>query len=108
MDKKTPEKTSSPSSLPESAPTRYTGMTESAVIEIYRTLGKVDRAVEELTRQSTDQSKKIDDIGKTVHAGKVLVGAFGIIITALGGVAVFILDKIWNVLVPLLLSKPHH
>ena len=107
MDKKTSEKTSPPSSLPESAPTRYTGMTESAVIEIYRTLGKVDRAVEELTRQSTDQSKKIDDIGKTVHAGKVLLTAIGMVITAFGGIAVFFLGKIWNAIVPLLLNKPH-
>ncbi len=106
-NKKASGETSPPPSLPESTPSEYTGVTVSTVIEIYRTLGKVERAVEELSKQSAVQQTKLDGIGNTVHTGRGILIAVSAILTILGGTIVFFLSKIWDALVPVIQAKPH-
>lgn len=100
------DESSLPHDLPKSTPPEYSGHTLSTTIEIYRTLGRVEQAIENLSKQHSEQSKKIDDIGKTVHIGKGILIAASVILSALGGIAVFFLNKIWHALIPLLQTHP--
>jgi hypothetical protein len=108
VTKKPSEEIGSPSSLPQSTPTDYSGHTLSTTIEIYRSLGKIEQAISDLTKQSSDQYKKIDDISKTVHVGKGILIAASIVLSAFGGIIIFFLNKFWDTFAPLIQTAIHH
>ncbi len=79
---------------PEDYPTTSSGhpsgdysYTVELVGTIQHTLGKLTEAVESLKGQSKGHGEKLEQIGKDVHAAKVLLGFCGAAIVAVGTVA---------------------
>jgi hypothetical protein len=71
-----------PPSFPETPPPPgYTQSSDYSFLEIVMamqgTIGKLNEAVESLKGQSKSHGDKLDQIGKDVHAGKVVVGVVG-------------------------------
>ncbi len=108
MDRKPNSEMGPPTSLPDVTPSENTNaFTLSTVIEIHRSLGRVERAIDELTKQSSEQANQLKDLDKTIHGGKVLLKVIAFLITLSAGVIGFFLNKIWDAIIPLLQIKPH-
>ena len=105
------QKQTSPKTFPDTSPQSYPGsdysFTLQGIIEMQRTMGRLEEAIKNLTEQSKTHADEIKDIGKKVYAAKVVFMVFGAILAALGSLAVFFLDKIWNAVIPLIQIKPH-
>ena len=108
MTNKPSEEIGSPSSLPQSTPIDFSSHTLSTTIEIYKSLGKIEQAITDLTKQSSDQGKNIADISKTVHVGKGILIAASIVLGALGSIIIFFLNKFWDTFAPLIQTAIHH
>lgn len=65
---------------------------------IQATLGKLTEAVETLKAQSKEHGQKLERISHTMYAA-------GAVMTVVGGISIFILNKVWDA--ALLFFKPH-
>lgn len=92
--------------LPDSTPKVYPGsnydFTLQAVVEMQRSLGKLENAIINLTDQSQKQGIKLDTISHRVSIAQGVAIAGTVILTALGSFIAFLLNKI----IPLLQIKP--
>jgi hypothetical protein len=74
-----------PTSFPDTTPSLPTG-DYSYVLEIVMnmqlSMGKLTEAIETLKTQSSNHDKKLDDIGKDVHAAKTTFKVVGAILAA--------------------------
>jgi len=88
---KEPSRVSPPTKFAETTPPQvsYPSGDYSYVLEIVmamqNTLGKLTEAVESLKDQSKGHSGKLDQLGKDVHAAKVVVGVVGALILLVAG-----------------------
>jgi len=80
--------------------TDYSVYTVQTVLEMQRTLGGVETAIKHLEERSKEHGDKLEQIGKDVHAAKI-VGAF--IVLAAG-----FLGWVIHEIVPLLASLKQH
>lgn len=67
----------------------HAGLILTTVMELQRTVGGLVNAVESLTSRADEQGKKVDKISQQIYAAIAVV-------TVIGGVALFILNKIWD------------
>lgn len=81
MSAKRDQEATTPSRLPDTTPQVYPGQHYDfilqGVFDIQKTLGRVTEAVETLKTESISQRDKVDQIGKDVHAAKVVVRLVG-------------------------------
>jgi hypothetical protein len=90
--------------LPETTPSAYQSGGDYSYMEIImamqNTMGRLTEAVESLKSQSKSHGEKLEEIGKDVHAAKI-VGAFLVLVAGFLG---FVIHE----LIPLLssLKKP--
>lgn len=100
-----PYRESSPPRSPESAPPTPRGdlglHTVQAVLEMQRTLGGVETAIKHLEEESKEHRKKLEDIGKDLHAAKI-VGGFIVLIAGFLGFVIHELIPVFSALI-----KPH-
>ena len=61
-----------------------------SIMEVQGSIGKLTEAVTGLKEQSKDHGQKIERLSLTVYAATAVV-------TVLGGIGVFILNKIWDI-----------
>lgn len=93
-----------PPRLPDVQPQVYPGQnydfTLQAVFEMKGTMGELKHAIETLTTQSREDSKKLNHISHVVYA----VGA---VVTVLGTIGGIILREVWVLIEPILKSHFH-
>jgi hypothetical protein len=77
----------------------YAVHTVQTVLEMQRTLGGVETAIKHLQDRSKEYGEKLEQIGKDVHAAKIVGGVLAVVATVLG----------WAIheLLPLLSSLKH-
>jgi len=85
----------------------YTPFTFQVIMEIQKSIGQLEQAVTTLTEESKKRGDTLDLISHQVYAAKVVMWVIGIILTGLSGIAVFLLNKMWDAIIPLLQIKPH-
>jgi len=73
-----------------------------SIMEVQKSIGQLNANVTTLIEQSRDHSRKIEDACKDIHAAKKVLYALGAVFTALGGIGVFFLNKIWDAVLPLI------
>ena len=56
-----------------------------SILEMQRALGGLENAVKNLDNQSKEDGNKLDQIGKDVHAAKVVIGVVGTLIILAAG-----------------------
>jgi hypothetical protein len=97
-------KETTPPKMAEVTPSVYPGsdysFTLQAVYEMKGTLGELKHAIETLTVQSREDSKKLNHISHVVYA----VGA---VVTVLGAIAGVILREAWVLIEPILKEHFH-
>ena len=81
----------------------YTSFIFQQIMEVQKTLGELTQAVKTLTEESKEQGRKVDKISHQVFAAKVIVSIIG------GAILVFsgLIGKLWDIVIPLLQTKPH-
>jgi hypothetical protein len=73
-----------PETTPPVQPADYAVHTVQTVLEMQRTLGGVEKAIKNLEDRSKEYGDKLDNIGKDVHAAKVVGGVIAAIMAVLG------------------------
>lgn len=69
------------------------------VMEIQKSMGQLTQAVTTLTEQSKDQREKLDSISHRVYAAAA-------VLTVLGAILYFFLDRMWGQILQVLQSLP--
>ena len=96
-------KEASPEPFPVPPPPGFTADDHSWVLQTIMELGKSNgqliQAVNTLTDQSKEQSKKLDSISHRVYAA-------GVVLVVIGGILYFILDRMWDQIVSALARIP--
>lgn len=96
-----------PQSFPEVTPPNYPSpdhsFTLQAIMEMQKSLGKLEQAVITLTEESKKNGEKIDDISHKIYGAKYFISGICIVITAVGVLVGYLL----KVIVPILLTRPH-
>jgi hypothetical protein len=96
----TPGRLAETNPLPEYPSRDYTFPTMQAVLEMQRTLGGVETSIKHLENKSKEYGDKLEQIGKDMHAAKI-VGGFIVLVAGFLG---FVIHE----LIPFLTSlKPH-
>src|SRR5260370_12767119 len=75
----------------------HTGLILTRVMELQRTIGALNNAVESLTLRADEQGKNLSKISHQVYAAIAVITVAGLVLSGLGGVSIFILNKIWDV-----------
>lgn len=100
-----------PPRLAETTPPSYYtndhSFTLQAIMEMQKTLGGLTQAVNTLTEESKKSRDKLDEISHNVFAAKKVMWVVGTILSFLAGSAIFILNKIWDTILPLLQTNLH-
>lgn len=100
-----------PSRFPETTPPAPHlsdfSFTLQAIMEMQKTLGQLTQAITTLTEESKKRGEVLDRISHKVYAAQVVLWIAGGLLTALGGVAVFFLNRIWDTILPLVRMKLH-
>ena len=103
------ERETTPPRLPEITPQAYPSsdysFTLQAVMEMQKTLGQLTQAVITLTEESKEIKGKLNRIGNKVNAAQVGLVISGVVLSAIGSAAVYILCEIWKVISPLIKIK---
>jgi len=99
-----------PPTFPETTPPAYPSsdysFTLQAIMEMQKTLGQLTQAVTTLTEESKKHREKIDDMSHKIYAAKISLWIVGFVLTAVGGIVAFFLNRIWEI-IPLIPTKPH-
>lgn len=91
-----------PEDYPTTPQASYPSGEYSYVLEIVMnmqvTMGKLTEAVDTLKNQSKEHGQKLEKISHTIYGATAVV-------TVIGGIAIFLLNKIWDA--ALVYFKPH-
>lgn len=68
------------------------------VMEIQRSIGKLESSNQHLASVSETHAKKLDDAAEELHTAKGMAKAFGWVLSAIGAVALLLLGTILTVL----------
>lgn len=84
-----------PQNIAETTPQPFVSpdhsFTLQAVMEVQKTIGRLEHAVETLTEESKKNRGILEDINKKIYAAKVLISVlFG------SGILMFIINKFWD------------
>lgn len=77
-----------------------------AVFEIQKSMGEQMHAIETLSANAQQQHQDFEEMGRLVNKISHTVYASGVLLTVLGGIAAWLINKIWTVLLPYL--QAHH
>lgn len=95
---------------PPISPLSDYSFTLQMIMEMQKTLAQLSQAVKTLTEDVQKREKTVDGISHKIYAAQVVIWVVGgiltLLVTILGGATVFILDKIWDTILPLVQMKP--
>lgn len=74
----------------------------AATFEIQKAIGEQMHAIETLTKNAEQQHKDFSEMKALVNKISHTVYAAGVLLTTLGGIAAWLINKIWTVLLPYL------
>jgi len=89
----------------EKAPRDDFNLLVSAVFEIQKSIGEQMHAIETLSKNADQGHKDFEEMRHLVSKISHTVYAAGVLLTVLGGVAAWLIEKIWTVLLPYLQAK---
>lgn len=95
MPKKDDRPASVPTSFPETTPPLPSGdyyYVLEIVMRMQESVGRLTEAVSSLKEQSKAHGDKLDNIGKDVHAAKVVVSVVGGLIVIVGGICAWLIN----------------
>jgi hypothetical protein len=102
------QRPTAPQTLPETTPPvspghDYSHFIFQQIMEVQKTLGQLTQSVTILTDESKKQGDKIDKISHQVFAAKVILSIVGGALLLFSG----LIGKLWDIVIPLLQTKPH-
>jgi hypothetical protein len=104
QDRRDSESATNPKAFAETAPTAYPGtdysFTLQAVFEMQKTVGQLTQAIETLTHESRENTKKLSTVSHVIYA----VGA---VITVVGTILGLVLHGAWDIILPVLREHLH-
>jgi hypothetical protein len=83
---------------PPTVPMVDYSFTLQAIMEMQKSVGKLTEAVESLKEQTRGHGHKLDQIGKDVHAAKVVIGVVGSLILVAAGFLGWIINTLFQYL----------